>query len=102
MMDTSSDVSLVRQCQLLKLNRSSYYYEAVAISEENLLLLRFIDELHLERPHLGSRQMTLRLQDKGYSVNRKRVQRLMRLMGIEAIYPRPRISLGSKAHTIYP
>jgi putative transposase len=102
MIDTSSEVSLVRQCQLLNLNRSTLYYEAVAISEENLLLMRMMDELHLERPHLGSRQMTLRLEDKGYSVNRKRVQRLMRLMGIEAIYPRLRTSLGNKAHTIYP
>lgn len=102
MIDTSSKLPLVRQCQLLNLNRSTLYYEATPVSEETLLLLRLIDELHLERPHLGSRQMTLRLQDKGYSVNRKRVQRLMRLMGIEAIYPRPRTSLGNKAHTIYP
>jgi putative transposase len=82
MIDTSSKLPLVRQCQLLNLNRSTLYYEPVAMNEGNLLLMRHIDELHLERPHLGSRQMTLRLEDKGHSVNRKRVQRLMRKNGI--------------------
>ena len=61
-----------------------------------------MDELHLIRPYLGSRQLCLRLRDQGYTVNRKPVQRLMRLMGIAAIYPKPRTSLGNQAHSVYP
>ena len=102
MIDLEVNISIKRQCQLLKLNRSSFYYKNKPVSDKNLELMRLIDELHLERPHMGSRQMTDRLEDKGFHVNRKRVQRLMRLMGIEAIYPKPKTSLGNKVHTIYP
>ena len=102
MITKEADLSIARQCQLLKVNRSSYYYKHVPVSDENLELMHLIDELHLDKPHMGSRQMTDRLGDKGYWVNRKRVQRLRRLMGIEAIYPKPKTSLGNKTHTIYP
>ena len=102
MINKHSELSIVRQCQLLKLTRSSVYYAPVPISVETLVLMKAIDQLHLERPYLGSRAMVDRLKDKGFHVNRKRVQRLMRLMGIEAVYPKPRTSLGNKAHTIYP
>ncbi len=95
-------MSINRQCQLLKVNRSSYYYKHLPVSDKNLELMHLIDELHLDKPHMGSRQMTDRLGDEGHVVNRKRTQRLMRLMGIEAIYPKPKTSLGNKAHTIYP
>lgn len=102
MIDKESELSVVKQCQLLNINRSSLYYEAVTVSGENLALMRLMDELYLERPYLGSRSMVDRLRDKGFPINRKRVQRLMRLMGIEAIYPKPKTSLGNKQHSIYP
>lgn len=102
MIDISAPLSISRQCQLLKLPRSSYYYQPVAVSDDDLQLMRAMDELHLARPYLGSRQLGLRLKDQGYRVNRKRIQRLMRLMGITAIYPKPRTSLGNKAHQVYP
>lgn len=94
-------MSISRQCQLLKLPRSSYYYESSPVSDE-ILSLMSIDQLHLERPYMGSRQMRDRLRDQGFEVNRKKVQRLMRLMGIIAIYPKPRTSLANKAHVVYP
>jgi putative transposase len=102
MIDKNSKLSITKQCQLLGLKRSSLYYEAQPISDEKLAIMKVIDQLHLERPCLGSRQMTDRLNDKGFHINRKRVQRLMRLMGIEAIYPKPKTSVSNKAHAIYP
>jgi putative transposase len=102
MIDKESELSISRQCQLLKLPRSSYYYAPGAVSDETLSLMKTIDQLHLERPYMGSRQMRDRLRDQGFEVNRKRVQRLMRLMGIIAIYPKPKTSLSNKAHSVYP
>jgi putative transposase len=102
MIDTTSKLSISRQCQLLKLPRSSYYYEPKPVSDETLALMKAIDQLHLERPHMGSRQMRDRLRDKGFEISRKKVQRLMRLMGILAIYPKPKTSLANKAHSVYP
>lgn len=102
MIDQQAALAIVRQCALLKVTRSSFYYEPRSVSAETLALMKMIDQLHLERPYLGSRAMVDRLKDKGFHVNRKRVQRLMRLMGIQAIYPKARTSLGNKAHTIYP
>ena len=102
MIDRDSDLSVVRQCQLLALNRASLYYRPVAVSEEDLRLMRFIDEIHLLRPFLGSRRTVDELKDHGFRVNRKRVQRLMRLMSIEATYPKPRTSLPNKGHKLYP
>jgi len=90
MIDKNSDLSIVKQCKLLKLNRSSIYYKAAPVSKENLELMRLIDELHLERPVRGSRTMQDRIVARGFVVNRKRIQRLMRFMGIEAIYPKPK------------
>jgi len=102
MIERNVELSIVKQCQLLKLNRSSIYYKPVNTSKKNLELMRLIDELHLERPVRGSRTMVDRLLDKGFKVNRKRIQRLMRLMGIEAIYPKPKTSLRNKKHKVYP
>ena len=102
MVKDTIDISVRRQCELLNVNRSSYYYQAVPVSEDDLVLMKLIDELYLKRPTLGSRSMVDRLKDKGHVVNRKRVQRLMRLMGIEAIYPKPKTSLGNKQHKVYP
>ena len=95
-------LSVSRQCQLLNLSRSTYYYEPAAESPENLMLMRQIDEEYLRHPFLGSRRMAIYLRSLCYPVNRKRVQRLMRLMGLEGIAPGPRTSLPRKEHKIYP
>lgn len=86
-----------RQCELLDLNRSSFYYEPAGESAENLELMRRIDEQYLSTPFYGSRKMA-----EVFGVNRKRVQRLMRVMGLEAIYPKPRLSQRNAEHRIYP
>lgn len=91
-----------RQCELLDLHRSSYYYEPARETEENLHLMRLIDAEYLKHPFYGTRKMTIYLQGQGYRVARKRVQRLMRLMGLEAIYPKPRTSQANAEHKVYP
>jgi putative transposase len=91
-----------RQCQLLGLSRASLYYEPVSATAENLRLMRRIDAEYTAHPFLGSRRMAAWLRGQGEEVNRKRVQRLMRLMGLEAIYPKPRLSLAGRGHRIYP
>ena len=95
-------LSIRRQCELLGLNRSTLYYPGLGESEENLRLMRLIDEQYLSCPFYGSRRMTIWLRSLGEEVNRKRVQRLMRTMGLEAIYPKPRLSAGGKEHKVYP
>jgi putative transposase len=95
-------LSVRRQCALLGLNRSTWYYEPVAETETNLALMRRIDEQFLRRPYYGSRRMTVWLRNEGADVNRKRVQRLMRLMGLEAIYPKPRTTVTGGCHKVYP
>jgi HTH-like domain len=82
-----------RQCELLDLPRSSYYYEPGQETPENLRLMRLIDKEYTDHPEKGSRRMAVRLKELGHGVNRKRVQRLMRLMGLEAIYPKPKLSV---------
>ena len=91
-----------RQCELLGLSRSSLYYEPGGEAVEDLRLMRRIDEQYTARPFYGSRRMTIWLNERGEGVNRKRVQRLMRAMGLEAIYPKPRLSTAGKGHRIYP
>jgi putative transposase len=95
-------LSVRRQCALLGLNRSTWYYEPAAETAANLALMRRIDEQYLRTPFYGSRRMTAWLQREGEEVNRKRVRRLMRRMGLEAIYPKPRTTLGGTGHKIYP
>ena len=95
-------LSVTRQCELLGLPRSSFYYEPKAPSEDDQRMMRRIDELYLAYPFYGSRQMTRALRREGHAINRKRVQRLMRLMGLEAIYQRPNLSRPDAAHKIYP
>jgi putative transposase len=95
-------LSVRRQCELLGLSRSSLYYEPGGVAAEDLRLMRLIDEQYTACPFYGSRRMTIRLTQKGEEVNRKRVQRLMRVMGLEAIYPKPRLSLAGEGHRIYP
>jgi putative transposase len=95
-------LSVRRQCELLGLSRSSLYYEPGGEAAEDLRLMRRIDEQYTARPFYGSRRMTIWLNEQGEGVNRKRIQRLMRVMGLEAIYPKPRLSLAGKGHRIYP
>ena len=95
-------MSISRQCDLLGLARSSAYYEPVAISEENLELLRLLDEQYTRTPFYGSRRMTAWLQQQGYAANRKRVVGLMDLLGLEAVYQKPRLSDPNKQHKKYP
>ncbi len=96
------ELSVRRQCELLGLNRSTLYYQPAGETAENLRLMRLIDEEYTAHPFYGSRKMTRWLVQQGAEVNRKRVQRLMRLMGLEAIYPKPRLSLAGRGHRIYP
>jgi putative transposase len=95
-------LSVTRQCRLLSIQRSSYYYKPKPIKAEDLKLMRLIDEQYLKEPTWGSRSMRNHLRRLGYKINRKRVQRLMRLMGIEAIYPKPKTSRPHPAHKVYP
>jgi putative transposase len=95
-------LTLSRQCQLLSISRSSFYYAPRGESPENLALMRRIDELFLKYPFYGSRQMACQLRREGVWIGRHRVRRLMRLMGLEAIYQAPRTSNPHPAHKIYP
>jgi putative transposase len=97
-----SGPSLSRQCQLLSLSRSSIYHAPKGESEETLALMRRIDELFLKYPFYGSRQMARLLRREGLAVGRHRVRRLMRLMGLEAIYRAPKTSRPHPEHRIYP
>ena len=99
---THSDLSMSHQCRLLGLPRSSYYHRLKPESAENLALMRKIDEIYMAHPEFGSRQMARFLRRQGYRVNRKRAQRLMRLMGLEAIYQKPNLSRPHPEHRIYP
>jgi putative transposase len=96
------EISVRRQCQLLGVNRSGLYYQAVGESEENLRLLRMLDEQYTRTPFYGSRRMTEWLATEGHVVNRKRVSRLMELLGVEAVYPKPKLSQPGDGHRIYP
>ena len=96
------EISVRRQCELLGVNRSGLYYQPVGESEANLGLMRLIDQEYTRHPFYGSRRMTGWLCGQGHEVNRKRVRRLMEVMGIEAIYPKPRLSQPGEGHKIYP
>jgi putative transposase len=95
-------IPVVRQCELLDLSRSSFYYRPAGEDEENLLLMRLIDEEFTRHPFYGARRMRAWLGRQGFPVNRKRVSRLMRRMGLVAIYPKPRLSSGGPEHKVYP
>jgi putative transposase len=97
-----AELSLRRQCELLGLNRSTWYYQPAGESAENLQLMRLIDEQYLRTPFYGWPRMTAYLHRAGYTVNHKRVQRLMHKMGLQAIYPKPKTSASGKGHKIYP
>ena len=95
-------LSVVRQCRLLDISRSGLYYQSVVTSEENLALMKLIDRQYLATPFYGARKIAAWLKSQGQRVNRKRVRRLMRIMGLKAIYRRPRTSKPAPGHKIYP
>jgi putative transposase len=98
----NAELSIRRQCELVGLPRSSYYRPEATENEENLVLMRLMDEEYTRHPFFGSRTMVFYLSRRGYKVNRKHVQRLMRLMGLVSIAPRKRTSTPAKGHTVYP
>jgi putative transposase len=91
-----------RPCELLGLSRARLYYQPAAETAENLRLMQLLDPEYTAHPFLGSRRLTPWLIEQGEAVNRKRVQRLMRLMGLEAIYPKPKLSAAGRGHRVYP
>ena len=95
-------LSIRRQCLLLGLGRSTWHYQPVEDDEDDLRLMRRLDEQYLRTPFYGSRRMTLWLCGNDEEINRKRVQRLMRTMGIEAIYPKPRTTRRNPEHRVFP
>ena len=99
---TGSDLSVRRQCALLNVARSGVYRPQTELDAEDLALMRRIDELYLQLPFYGSRRMTFDLNEEGRGVNRKRVQRLLRLMGLEGLVPRPGTSKAAPGAKIYP
>ncbi len=96
------DLSLSRQCRLLSIGRTSFYYRPKGETPETLALMRRLDELFLKYPFYGSRQMARHLRREGVGVGRHRVRRLMRLMGLQAIYQAPRTSTPNPGHRVYP
>ena len=97
-----SELSIGKQCALLSISRSSFYYEAKGETAMNLSLMLQIDRQFLETPFYGVRQMTWHLRNEGHLVNEKRIRRLMRLMGLMPIYQKPNTSKAAKGHKIYP
>ncbi len=95
-------LSIRRQCELLGLPRSTLYYQPATETADNLRLMRLLDEQYLKMPFYGSRRMTAWLQAEGHAVNRKRVQRLMRIMGLEGLTPRRSTSRPAKGHRVFP
>jgi len=102
MIASDQPLSIVRQCRLLDIARSSVYYRPTAAQDVDDDLMKRIDAVHLEWPFLGSRRIGDELADQGLVVNRKRIQRLMRIMGLTALYPKPRTTQPAPGHRIYP
>ena len=103
MIDRAHQLPLTRQSRILELSRSSLYYEAVPVSDRDLEMMRLIDELHMKYPFWGSRSLRDELRGRGYSnVGRGHVSALMKKMGIEALYKKPRLSNPHLEHKIYP
>jgi putative transposase len=102
MVKVQPDLSIRRQCDLLRVCRSGFYYEPEGQDPEELALMKRIDELHLKWPFYGSRKVSQALRSEGKQVNRKAAQRLMRLMGLESVAPKPNTSKPTLEHPVYP
>ena len=98
----NQQLSMRRQCDILSFNRSSLYYERIGLSEEDQRILEEMDKIYLDFPFYGSRRMSRELKRRGYKVGRHKARSLMRILGVEAIYPRKRLSFPNKEHQIYP
>jgi putative transposase len=98
----NTTIPICKQCELLELNRSTLYYKPEGISEYNLLLMRLLDEQYTRTPFYGIRKMTKWFNQRGHRVNHKRVRRLIRVMGLQAIYPKPWLSKKDDSHKVYP
>ena len=97
-----SKLSVARQCELLEISRSAYYYNPLPEDEEELKIKRMIDKIFIELPFKGSRRIIDDLKAAGVEIGRDKVRRMMREMGIEAIYPKKRLNTKNKAHKTYP
>lgn len=95
-------MSIARQCDLVGVPRSPYYAQAQGESAENLTWMHWLDKQDTDTPYYGVRRMTAWLRNQGYAVNHKRVARLLRIMGLETLYPKPRTSQPHPAHRVYP
>jgi putative transposase len=102
MIDRNHELSVSKQCAALGISRGSIYYEPVAVSASDLVLMRRLDEMHLEHPHAGSRMLRDLLAAEGSKIGRRHVRTLMQRMGIEAVYRRPRTSIPAPGHKIFP
>lgn len=102
MIDRETDMSISHQCRMLQIHRSGLYYTPCVESEENLLLMRLLDEQYFITPFYGARKLTKWLQQQGYNINKKRVKRLMNLVGWQTIYRKPNTSWKNKTHPVYP
>ena len=102
MIEPEHPLSITRQCALVGLSRSSFYYRPEPAPAQELALMRRLDELHLEHPWMGSRSLRDQLQRDGHPVGRDRVRRLMRRMGLHAVYRRPRTTIPDQSHRVYP
>ena len=102
MIDRGSKLSVTRQCEMLDLNRTGVYYTPRPVSQADLKLMRRIDELHLEQPFSGARKLAKHLQREGFEIGRLHVTTLMRRMGMEALYRKPRTSIAARGASIYP
>lgn len=101
MIENNEKISIVRQCELMGIHRSGIYYQPKA-KEDDLNLMRLIDEQFTRTPFYGTRRLCVILREKGFIVNRKKMRRLMQQMGLEAIYPRKKISIGNRMDKKYP
>ena len=102
MIDKTHQLSVRQQSQLIQINRSTLYYKPKEISSTDLSLMRLIDEIHIDYPFMGSRMIRDMLQRQGHQIGRRKVRRLMRLMRIHALYPKPNTSKPNLAHRIFP
>ena len=103
MVSAQEELSISKQCRLLDIPRSSFYHKPKAMTQEDLELMKLIDQCYLERPYYGSRRIKGWLFDHHqFVVNRKRIQRLMRQMGIETLYPKRNLSIANQQHKVYP
>jgi putative transposase len=98
----NQELSVRHQCEMLSFNRSSLYYERIRLSEEDQRILEEMDQIYLDFPVYGSRRMSRELKRRGFKVGRLKARTLMRILGVEAIYPRKRLSFPDKEHQIYP